>query len=92
MHIGKSTWLKFNVEVLIKIIIYIFMLVLLTDNTSTFVQVTRDVRLHTLIFVVDLGSEHQQKLGTQTEPVNAACVVCARGRSPWCWVMPQVLV
>lgn len=82
MHIEKSTWLKFNVEVLTKIIImYIFMLVLLTDNTPTFVQVTRDVHLHTLIFVVDLGSEHQQKLGTQTEPVNAACVVCARGRS-----------
>lgn len=78
----KSTWLKFNVEVLTKIIIHIFMLVLLTDNTPTFAQVTRDVHLHSLVFVADLGSEHQQKLCTQTEPVNATCVVCGRGRSP----------
>lgn len=72
--------MKFNLGVLMKMVIHFFMLVLFADSTPTFAQVTRDVHLHTLVLVVDLGFEHQQKLCTQTEPINAACIVCGRGR------------
>lgn len=73
-----------------EMVIHTFMLVLFTDSPPTFAQVTRDVLLHTLEFVVDLVVEHQQKLCTQ--PINATFIVCEWGRSPWFWVMAQVLV
>lgn len=59
-----------------------FMLLLFSDITHTFARAARDVHLYTLVFVVDLGFEQQQKLCTQTEPVCATCVVCGREKSP----------
>lgn len=63
-----------------EMVIWIFMFVLFSDSRPTFAQMTRDVHLHALEFV-DLVVEHLQKLCTQTEPMNAAGIVCGRGRS-----------